>query len=507
MSLRKRAAVLLSILALLIAAAAAGIAFLASLDYEDPHHPSVIKEAVEKFTAEASEQLREGESYEMVAFEGRTKGSDKDWLLVVLNPQNNEWKEGTGTEGLIAIGHLTGHTWQFKLPKDEGFDQWFEELPESLLSKELKESFRNEHVYDLELASQGTVRYSAQNSSGNAAGTTKPKLPYPAHQCYEINVLPGEGGHIAAWNAEEAMDFGMPPDSDVVAAEAGTVVGLKDNSSAGACDPDYKNDANYVAIRTASGAVDRYMHLEEGSVRKAGIRLRDKVQIGQLIGKSDTTGYACGAHLHIVREKLCGNKTCGSLPLDFAEFKGQKPVKYHAYCSDNYSPAERAAMKAETERRLRRAKEAKEKEQRRQDTNAIREVAVRFPALWSCGMTEGCDLENHPDRQLVTENILPQIDQKIELVGGPAKSAITITWEILSVELVDAQTAKVEGRLWGDTTRANGRRLIEHLHIFIRLIKKGNAWQMDSVERRCGYLTDLEGKEVQGDFSFEYCPF
>lgn len=92
-----------------------------------------------------------------------------------------------------------------------------------------------------------------------------------------------------------AYDFAMPVGTPIIAAKAGLVALVKDDSDIGGYDKQYMNQANYIFIYHADGTVASYLHLKKkGVVVKEG----DIVSQGQLIGYSGNTGYSDGPHLH-----------------------------------------------------------------------------------------------------------------------------------------------------------------------------------------------------------------
>lgn len=85
------------------------------------------------------------------------------------------------------------------------------------------------------------------------------------------------------------IDFGVPPGTPVKAARGGVVLGSgnTDATCPGA------SFGKWVFIKHDNGLSTLYAHLASFSVSKG-----DSVATGQVIGYSDTTGYATGPHLH-----------------------------------------------------------------------------------------------------------------------------------------------------------------------------------------------------------------
>jgi murein DD-endopeptidase MepM/ murein hydrolase activator NlpD len=102
-----------------------------------------------------------------------------------------------------------------------------------------------------------------------------------------------------------AIDFGIAGDAefDVTAARAGTVIGVRDSSTAncynGGKDWSCWKDANYVLVDHHDGTSALYVHLATGS---AAVKLGDRVSAGQKLAKDDNTGFSSGNHLHFMVE-------------------------------------------------------------------------------------------------------------------------------------------------------------------------------------------------------------
>ena len=111
--------------------------------------------------------------------------------------------------------------------------------------------------------------------------------------------------HNAANHSVYALDFGIAGDAefDVTAARAGTVIGVRDNSTAncygGGTDWSCWKDANYVVVDHHDGTSALYVHLATGS---ASVKAGDDVVAGQKLAKDDNTGFSSGNHLHFMVE-------------------------------------------------------------------------------------------------------------------------------------------------------------------------------------------------------------
>jgi hypothetical protein len=98
------------------------------------------------------------------------------------------------------------------------------------------------------------------------------------------------------------IDFdiqGLIASGDVVASKAGTVVFVKEGSTAGACDgANFSNvwkQTNVVVVRHSATEHTWYVHLAFNS---ATVQVGDAVSAGTKIGVEGATGFACGIHIH-----------------------------------------------------------------------------------------------------------------------------------------------------------------------------------------------------------------
>lgn len=413
-----------------------------------------------------------------------------EWALLSLSRENPAWEEGVGAGGFIAIGRLVNSKWQFKLPQDEDFESWFLALPEELMPPELKRSFTQPPEYP---EAQSSTNPFITSESDLPRQTAKLYLPYPEGRKYKINTLPGDGEHQKIWNAEEAIDFGLPKGEKIAASAGGEVIAIKDDSTSGGCGEGFKDAANYMVIKIAKDQTIRYMHLDYHSVRDLGIKLHDKVEAGQVIGRSGNTGWVCGgAHLHIVLEKLCGNRVCDSLPLNFEEFEAGDPQYDKWYESKNQSPQRRELLRSLeiiAKRRLERLK--------------IEGVLENFYKVYACGRVKNCD-EEQVTKELayVTERVheelfgssfslclfCPPKPDKLESVPGSAKYIRFPTPTGSSFQVRVKSITKVTR---GSTVE------LHHTVANADLIKEGGQWKVDGWEVTCGYKTNESGEVIE----------
>jgi len=116
------------------------------------------------------------------------------------------------------------------------------------------------------------------------------RLPWKegvSHVCIQ-----GNNGSVSHHGPGEfAYDFLMPSGTEVLAARAGTVAGVKEDSdSVGSAALN-----NYVRIRHADGTVASYLHLQQDG---ALVTVGQEVEQGEVIARSGWTGRAALPHLH-----------------------------------------------------------------------------------------------------------------------------------------------------------------------------------------------------------------
>lgn len=135
-------------------------------------------------------------------------------------------------------------------------------------------------------------------------------------------VMQGPGGtysHFAGSGSENAIDWGVPEGTTVLAAREGRVVGVRDDSTFSGTDPKFKPLANYVIIKHADGTFADYHHLKTGG---ALVKLGDEVKVGQPIGLSGNTGYSTKPHLHFAVFQAIDGKKVLSLPFRLKTDRG-----------------------------------------------------------------------------------------------------------------------------------------------------------------------------------------
>ena len=160
-------------------------------------------------------------------------------------------------------------------------------------------------------------------------GTWYYRLPYDGAR-YEVILGPyGLPSHGPGTGNEEAVDFGMPEGSKILAARGGTVVAVRSDRISGGVGASFTDDGNHVVIRHSDGTYAQYAHCKyHGVLVKAG----QVVAAGQSIAICGHTGYAEGPHLHFSVYYPVSATKCVTIPLIFRTPAGfVKPEEGHYY--------------------------------------------------------------------------------------------------------------------------------------------------------------------------------
>lgn len=123
-----------------------------------------------------------------------------------------------------------------------------------------------------------------------------------------------------------AMDVGTP----IVAARAGVVVRVKDDYYMGGTNDYFLDKGNYVSVIHDDGTFASYYHILLGT---AAVKPGDKVEAGQPLAKSGSSGFSSGPHLHFVIYRNAGFRQ-QSIPFQFVTKNGNfvEPVKGLKIC-------------------------------------------------------------------------------------------------------------------------------------------------------------------------------
>jgi hypothetical protein len=140
--------------------------------------------------------------------------------------------------------------------------------------------------------------------------------------------------------AAYGFDFGVPLNTQLVAAKAGKVTFARNDVKPG--NPCYSGGGsgcvstlNYVTIDHGDGTSTLYAHMNSVTVTVGQI-----VTQGQPIGLSGGTGWSTGPHTHLQRQVNCGIFTCQSIAMSFDDVAGNgvpvagQTVKSANACAD-----------------------------------------------------------------------------------------------------------------------------------------------------------------------------
>ncbi len=146
------------------------------------------------------------------------------------------------------------------------------------------------------------------------------ELPYRDGKHEVIQADFGGYSHQEGSSDEHAIDFGMPIGTPVCAARDGTVVAIRQDSDIGGGDKKYETAANYVIVKHADDTFAEYYHLKKNGV---AVSLGQKVNTGDTLGYSGSTGFSSGPHLHFAVFETIDGQTRRTFPLHFETKPGK----------------------------------------------------------------------------------------------------------------------------------------------------------------------------------------
>ena len=134
-----------------------------------------------------------------------------------------------------------------------------------------------------------------------STGCTSPSGLYTHPLNGTGSVSQGAGGSKSHnGRSVNAIDFAVPLGTPVYAMRAGTVVQVQDSFPTwGRDDASLGSKANWVVIGHGDGTFAAYLHFQQGSAQKAGVKVGNKVNQRQLIGYVGSSGWSTGPHLHV----------------------------------------------------------------------------------------------------------------------------------------------------------------------------------------------------------------
>lgn len=137
----------------------------------------------------------------------------------------------------------------------------------------------------------------------------------------------GQGFHGGFSHHDEAnryaVDLIVAEGTPVLAARGGVVMQATSGFREGGTDPSLADRANQVRVLHDDGSMALYAHLQESAVY---VRAGDRVTLGQVIGRSGSTGYSSGPHLHFAVQ-LNGGMRLVSIPFRMIGPDGFLPLR------------------------------------------------------------------------------------------------------------------------------------------------------------------------------------
>lgn len=129
------------------------------------------------------------------------------------------------------------------------------------------------------------------------------------------------GGDTSAFH--HGIDIkGIYRQTNVIATRAGVVIRAKDGYKDDNKNIDNCSTANYVVIQHDDGTYSKYWHLAKGSVNKY-VTVGTRVEQGQVIGQTASSGCSTGTHLHFQLEDASGTSFN---PLDVVSTENPRPI-------------------------------------------------------------------------------------------------------------------------------------------------------------------------------------
>lgn len=139
------------------------------------------------------------------------------------------------------------------------------------------------------------------------------QLPYqPGNRFQVTQAYDGAYSHQGA--NRFAIDWKMPEGTPVCAARGGVVAKVRVTSDRGGDNLKYDRFNNFIMIRHDDGTLGHYCHLQKNG---ATVKPGQRVEAGEVIGRSGNTGFSSGPHLHFAVVKPRNGLERESLPVQF----------------------------------------------------------------------------------------------------------------------------------------------------------------------------------------------
>jgi hypothetical protein len=148
-----------------------------------------------------------------------------------------------------------------------------------------------------------------------------PSAKYTQPVKHPAYILQGNGGWFSHSDSHSrhAWDYSLPVGAEVVAARAGVVSFIRNDSNIGGADYEqYQNEANFILIDHLDGTLGQYYHLSKTDFLA---REGEYVLRGEPIAQSGDTGFTLGPHLHFA---VLDRETLNSIPARFSDFRKNK---------------------------------------------------------------------------------------------------------------------------------------------------------------------------------------
>lgn len=114
-------------------------------------------------------------------------------------------------------------------------------------------------------------------------------------------------------SSRHAVDIAMQIGTYLTASRAGRVIRVKDDYHMGGAKQYFLDKANVVNVLHEDGSYATYAHILQGT---ALVVEGDRVEVGQRLARSGSSGFSTGPHLHFVIRRNAGMKTI-SVPFQF----------------------------------------------------------------------------------------------------------------------------------------------------------------------------------------------
>ncbi len=123
------------------------------------------------------------------------------------------------------------------------------------------------------------------------------------------------GGPTHRGEMQHAIDFAMPVGTPVLAARGGVVVVVADGEGRGGADPRLEARGNSVIVAHDDQTLATYGHLSQG----IPVRVGDRVERGDPIARSGSSGFSTGPHLHFHVGIQTGPGEGSTIPIRFED--------------------------------------------------------------------------------------------------------------------------------------------------------------------------------------------